>query len=135
MESIGVVIATNNERATVKVKRASACGENCAHCKGGCETTTAQAVVENTIGAVVGDTVKIESNTTDVVRAAFFLYMLPVLVAIVSSVVAYGIKMSDFFVILISVAAFFVSFIIIKRFEKKLTPKSYITKILSKGVK
>ena len=135
MESIGVVISTDNKKATVMVKRASACGENCAHCKGSCKPTTAQAIVENTIGAHIGDTVKIESNTTDIVRAAFFLYMLPVLVAIVSSVVAYGVKMNDIFVILISVATFFVSFVIIKRFEKKLTPKSYITKIIAKGVK
>ena len=135
MESIGTVISTAKKMATVNVKRVSACGENCANCKGGCVATTIETVVENSVFAEVGDVVKIESNTADVFRAAFFLYMLPVLVAIAAAVITYGIKMNDISVILISVVSFFGSFVVIKRFENRLTPRAYITKILSKGVK
>lgn len=135
MESIGTVISTDKNMATVNVKRVSACGENCANCKGSCIATAVETVVENAVFAEVGDVVKIESNTADVFRAAFFLYMLPVLVAIVTAVITYGMKMNDISVILISVVSFFGSFVVIKRFENRLTPRAYITKILSKGVK
>lgn len=135
MESIGTVISTDKNMATVNVKRVSACGENCANCKDSCIATAVETVVENAVFAEVGDVVKIESNTADVFRAAFFLYMLPVLVAIVTAVITYGMKMNDISVILISVVSFFGSFVVIKRFENRLTPRAYITKILSKGVK
>lgn len=134
MEIVGTVVSVKGDMATVKVKRVSACGENCAHCSGVCETTTTKSIVQNTAGAKVGDTVKIESNSTDVLRAAFALYVVPVLVAIIMAVITYGIKMPDFLVILISVFSFFCAFVVIKHFEKKLVPKSYITKILGRSV-
>ena len=135
MEIIGTVVSIKENIATVKVKRASSCGENCANCASVCETTQVMSDAYNIAGAKIGDTVKIESKSTDVLRAVVALYMLPVLVAILSAIVAYGNKLSDIFVILISVISFFASFFVIKCFEKRLTPKSYITKIISKGVK
>ncbi len=135
MDIVGTVISVDKNMATVAVKRVSACGENCANCRGACETTTAVSVAENRAGAVVGDTVKIESDSASVIRAAVVLYILPVLAAILAAVVCYGIELSDLWAIGVSVAVFFASFFIIKLFEKKLAPKSYITKILGKGVK
>lgn len=134
MEIVGTVVSVNGNMATVAVRRMSSCGENCANCSGVCETTTTKSTAQNTVGAKVGDTVKIESNSTDVLRAAFALYVVPVLVAIVMAVITYGIKMHDIWVILISVASFFGAFVVIKRFEKRLVPKAYITKILGRSV-
>ena len=135
MDIVGTVISVNENMATVSVKRVSACGENCANCKGACEVTTAVSVAENRAGAAVGDTVKIESDSESVIRAAVVLYIVPVLVAIVAAVVCYGMELSDLWAIGVSVLVFFVSFFVIKIFEKKLAPKAYITKILGKGVK
>lgn len=135
MDIVGTVISVDKNMATVAVKRVSACGENCANCHGACETTTAVSVAENRAGAVVGDTVKIESDSASVIRAAVVLYILPVLAAIAAAVVCYGIELSDLWAIGVSVAVFFVSFFVIKIFEKKLAPKAYVTKILGKGVK
>lgn len=134
MESIGTIISIDKNIATVVVKRTSACGENCANCMGSCETTNIKSCAENTVGAKVGDTVKIESNSTDIVRVAFILYIVPILVAILVAIFTYGMKISDIVVILMSVVSFFVSFLIIKRFEKRLVPKAYVTKILGEGV-
>lgn len=134
MEIIGTVISVDENKATVSVKRVSACGENCANCKGACEATTATTIAENTAGARVGDVVKIESESGAVIRAALVLYMLPVAVTTLVAALTYGINLSNVFVILFSVMAFFVSFFVIKCFDKKLAPKSYITKVLGKGV-
>ena len=135
MEIIGTVISTHKDKATVAVKRVSACGENCANCKGVCETTTATAVAQNSVGATVGDVVKVESESASVIRAALVLYMVPVAVTILVAALTYGINLSNLFVILFSVIAFFASFFVIKCFDKSLVPKSYVTKILGKGVK
>ena len=134
MEIIGTVISVDENKATVLVKRVSACGENCANCHGACEATTATTVAENTVGACVGDVVKIESESSAVIRAALVLYMVPVAVTILVAALTYGMGLSNIFVILFSVMAFFVSFFVIKCFDKKLAPESYITKVLGKGV-
>lgn len=135
MEIVGTVISTENNEATVAVRRVSACGENCANCKAGCETSTAVSTVENTVGAVAGDLVKIESDSAGVLRAAVILYIVPVLVAIISAVIAFSSNMRDIFAVALCVASFFASFFVIKAFEKKITPKSYITRVFGKEVK
>ncbi len=133
MEIIGTVIKVDGNCATVSVKRASACGENCAHCKGACEETKMTAKAENTAEAAVGDIVKIESHSGAVVRAAVVLYLVPVVVTILVAAALYGMGVRDLFVMLFSVLAFFASFFIIKCFDKKIAPKSYITKVIKKA--
>ena len=133
MEIIGTVVSANENKATVLVKRTSACGENCANCKGACETTKMKSVVENVVGAGVGDVVKIESNSADVVRAAFILYMAPILISIIAAVFSYSFGLSDILTILIFAGCFFLSFFVLKLFEKKIVPKSYITKIIKRA--
>lgn len=134
MESVGTVVSIDKDMAVVNVRRVSACGENCASCKGGCVSTTLTTKVYNKEGAKVGDVVKIESNSNELVRAAFFLYIVPVIIGIIASVASYAMKMSDIFVILVFLVSFFASFLLVKYFEKRLVPKSYITKILGKDV-
>jgi sigma-E factor negative regulatory protein RseC len=135
MEIIGTVVAVDGNMAEVVVRRVSACGENCANCKGSCETTTAKTVAENLAGAGVGDLVKIESESSAVIRAALILYMIPIAVTILLAALFYGLDFDNLYVILFSVIGFFASFFAIKCFDKKIAPKSYITKVLGKGVK
>lgn len=130
MEIVGTVISVDKNLATISVRRTSACGENCANCKSVCQGTEVQTTAENKAGARAGDVVKVESNSKDVLRAAVILYILPVLAAIVAAVISYANEMSDIFVVLLSAISFFASFIFLKCFEKNLTPKSYITKII-----
>lgn len=135
MEIIGKVIAVDGNMAEVIVRRVSACGENCATCKGSCETTSVKAMAENLAGAGVGDLVKIESESSAVVRAALILYMIPIAVTILLAAFFYGLGFDNLYVILFSVIGFFASFFAIKCFDKKIAPKSYITKVLGKGEK
>ena len=39
MREIGIVESVENGYARVRIRRKSACGENCANCKGGCAPT------------------------------------------------------------------------------------------------
>ncbi len=132
MESIGTVVKTKENEAVVLVSRASACGENCAHCKGGCTPTKAYAKAENTVLAEVGDTVKIETETSKVIKAAVILYFIPLILSIISACIAYASGAETGIVVLSSVLVFIVPFFVIKKFEERITPVSKITKVIKR---
>jgi len=93
MKQTGVVSEVNGRMATVCGDRASACG-SCAG-KSSCSTlgswNAKQASLKawNDIGARVGDTVEIEVPDGVVLRSAFRLYGLPMLLFFATGAIAY----------------------------------------------
>lgn len=132
MESIGTVVKTEKGEAVVLVNRVSACGENCAHCTGGCTPTKTYAKAENLIFANVGDVVKIETETSDVIKASVILYFIPLLISIIFACIAYSFKVKSWLVVLTAVLVFFIPFFVIKKYERKITPVSKITKVIKR---
>ncbi len=133
MEQIGTVKSVIGNMAEVKVHRVSACGENCTHCKGGCMPTDMVAKAENRVSASVGDTVKMESDTGKVILAAFLLYIVPLLAAIVVSVVmsALGAKMGPLLIVTVNV--FLGTILLIKGMDKKIAPTPVITSVIAEA--
>lgn len=86
MESIGRVIETSGEIATVEVRRASAC-EGChKNAEGGCavcgllggeKIRTMKTKVGNGIGAKIGDVVRIETPNEKTLLWAAIVFLLP----------------------------------------------------------
>lgn len=67
------------DQAEILVRRQSACGHDCASC-GGCGPDNASrvtAVAENPVNARVGDTVRVESESGQVLGMACLLYLVP----------------------------------------------------------
>ena len=93
MVSKGVVTKTYSNKATVLVQRSSACGHDCAECNL-CKNPEIETEVLNPINAKEGDTVVIETDTPKVLKNAFMLYMLPVIIFFVSYMV--GVCLTDF---------------------------------------
>ena len=133
MEQIGVVKKTENNFAYVAVNRVSACGENCAHCKGGCTPSNVTAKAENPIGAEAGDSVKIETDTGKVLFASFVLYIVPVLLTIFFAVITKAMTDNALVLIMVSCAVFFGVFLLIHKWDKKIAPIPIITKIVNKN--
>ncbi len=79
MQTTGRVRKVEGEHAYIVIKRQSACGENCANC-GGCTQKENEVVAKNTIGAKCGDGVVIEMSDKKVLRAAFFFYIVPLMI-------------------------------------------------------
>lgn len=77
MRETGFVKETKNGFATVTVAKKSACGENCASCKGGCTPSERVLEVKNPIGAKAGERVILELPEQRVLQAAFLAYILP----------------------------------------------------------
>lgn len=77
------VISVNGQTAKVQIKRASACGDNCASCKGSCAPPNTYVEAVNTVGAVSGQDVEIEMNTQVFMNAVILNYVLPLIMLII----------------------------------------------------
>ena len=84
MKQIGKVIECSGVIAKIECERKSACDmcENASHCNEKCKIVYATAL--NHINASEGDTVEIETNTFNVLKNAFFVFILPIFTAIIS---------------------------------------------------
>ncbi len=88
MDQIGQVVEIQGRNAIVRVRRASACGENCSSCSGGCKPTSSTMKALNGLDAKVGDMVKVEMNPGAYLTLAFVGYILPIIVAVAAYLLA-----------------------------------------------
>lgn len=91
MEKIGKVVATPDHKAIVALRRASGCGGNCSACKASCEITDHLVEVDNWIGAVQGDTVRVVFSEQTMLRMSLLVYLVPMFVLVMSIFVTSGI--------------------------------------------
>lgn len=84
MEQIAKVTRLINPHvAEIAVQRKSACGHDCSKCGGGCSEmlvqTEVKAAASNYVGAVPGDLVRVESESSQILGIAAVVYMVPLL--------------------------------------------------------
>jgi len=135
MRETAVVLKTDKNIALVELKRKSACGENCAVCKGTCNAPIHRAKVINEVGAKAGDKVYLEAESSRVLKGALFVYMMPVLLMIALYIIAESITKSSETACVISVISLVISGAMVMIFDKHLAPKTKITQICDKDVK
>lgn len=84
MKQIGKVVECDGVVAKIECERRSACDmcENASHCNEKCKIVYATAF--NYINASKGDTVEIETDTLNVLKNAFFVFILPIFTAIIA---------------------------------------------------
>lgn len=130
MQEQGIVVSLSGDTAFVKMKRASACGENCGSCSGCNNFRTVTA--ENKLRASVGDNVEISMPSDRVLFAAMLVYVIPIAVLIVGYFAAYGVLHSENAGVLFGIIGMIISYIFAVIFTKKNKNryKSSITKIL-----
>ncbi len=130
MTQIGRVVSVSRDEAKIEVRRASACGENCAMCKGGCMPTKHIATVKNAAGAKAGDMVRIDTSDKDVLKSAFLVYFLPVMILFVCYGIAIIISDNELIAAAIALLGFVVGFFILRLVDRKIAPMPEITKVL-----
>ena len=67
-------------KAELQVQRQTACGHDCTHC-GGCGeivTKPIMVIADNSIGAEVGEAVRVEGSSSQVLGLAAIVYMVPI---------------------------------------------------------
>lgn len=84
----------DNGTAEVAVKRQSACGHDCSKCGGGCSelmvSSTVSVVAANSVGAMPGDMVRVESSSGGILKAAVVVYLVPFLLFFIAYFVCAG---------------------------------------------
>lgn len=127
MISIGVVESINGQKAMVSLTRHTACGD-CGACQMGKENLDRKIEALNPVGAKVGDRVTMEMADNTVLKAAFIVYIVPLIVLIVgmfaTTLALEYFQISDMvelYGFLVGLVGMAISFLIIKQREKKLT--------------
>lgn len=79
-----VTKAFDNGLAEVLVERGTACGDNCGACEVCKYASEIRTYARNTLGASVGERVVIKTKSSDIIGAAFLLYIIPLAVMIIT---------------------------------------------------
>ncbi|MBS3900379.1 MAG: SoxR reducing system RseC family protein [Dethiobacter sp.] len=124
MEQIGQVVKVNEGTALVLVRRHQVCGKcgGCGIAISGAGENQLEAL--NQVGAVVGDRVKVVSDTAHVLRASFVAYILPML-ALLAGVYAGQVLDQTFALfarldILLGILFFCASYFLVRAYDKKI---------------
>lgn len=121
MTSTGFVKELDGNMATVRFIRESACGGNCASCSG-CKSKPVDVILINTLSLEVGDKVEIESDSNKILKSAFVLYILPLIVFFSAYILLNG-CFGEVIGILAGFFGFFLSFVAVRKYGKKLDIK------------
>ena len=121
MTNSGYVLEIKGNMALVRFLRESACGGNCASC-GGCASKPIEKWIENTLDVSKGDTVYVKSSSGKILWSAFILYIVPLIMFFIGYYIS-CIFLSEKSSSIIGVIAFFMSFIIVKRYGSSLDVK------------
>ena len=131
MREVGFVDEIKGGYAIVRVAKKSACGENCASCKGGCTPGERKIKVKNTSSAEVGEKVILELPDGKVLSAAFLAYILPIIIFFVGFFVGDRMFSHELASVGIGIAFAGVGFWGIHLFNKKAEEK-YLAEIVEK---
>ena len=109
MTERGVVVKVKGKRATVRFDRRSAC-DSCHMCAVTRDGMKVEVVIENTLGANVGDFVEVEMAQKFVLTAAVIVYLIPL--ALVALGVGIGVLFNELTQILLAVGGLVLGFVI-----------------------
>lgn len=135
MEEIGVVVQTQGETAKVRMTRHSSC-ERCGACGMG-GAREAEFTVLNPVGACPGQRVRIRVAPGTLYRAAFLVYIIPMIGLILGYLLGrwlaqyYGIGIEEEIGMFAGFSVMALSFIGLYRFDRRhLKPEDYLPEII-----
>lgn len=116
----------SNGLAEVLVERGTACGDTCGSCEVCKYANEIHTYAKNTLGAAIGDRVVIKTKSSDIIGAAFIMYIIPLIVMIAAYVLTAMQGAPETQCIAISFAAFFVCVLIVTVYQRMRAKKKQI---------
>ena len=116
-----------NDMAEVAVRRTKACGGNCASCESCVFQNELKTPAVNRIQAKPGQKVLIESQSRKVFRAAFLVYVMPLLMFLLGYLLASLLGLRESLQIVFSFAGMLLGGVLLVLSQKKLREKDQIT--------
>lgn len=132
MTGEGTVVKINGECATVRIEKKSACSGECSSC-GLCNNPVYDIDAKNIAGAAVGDKVILYMPTGRVYRAAFLVYMLPILAVFAVMGLCYMLSTPAYVTAPLCVLILAAWIYIIRIYNKRANLESEITEIVNKN--
>lgn len=132
MNQIGYVSNVDNGIAHLEVRRASACGDKCGSCGGGCSVPITKVKVKNTLRAEKGDLVEVKVQTRFILKSAFLVYIMPLIMMIagialgISVFQSIGIENYESLGFVVGLILLGVSFFILRVLDKKIKENNKI---------
>ncbi len=130
MTQKGTVIKIEQNKAQVAIPRASACGDYCAACPGGCQARGHLVWLENNVGARPGDKVLLSASTGAVLSGSLWVYLFPLILFFTGYGIAFSFTNSALWAIAISIICLIGSFFILHFLDKRIAPHTKILKVL-----
>ena len=116
-----------NGLAEVAVTRGTACGSNCGNCESCAFQNELKAIAKNSVHAVQGEKVIIESVSSRIFSAAFLLYIVPFIALFIGYAVAAANSLAEGMCILVSFGFFLVAVAIVVIYQRINKRKKPIT--------
>lgn len=123
MDQVGKIEKLQGNKATVAVKRISACGENCKGCSSSCEQPTVYVETETNGEYEVGDYVEITTENDVALKQIAILYGIPFVIMLVTigivQILLTNNPNKDILSAIASVISLALAFFILKAYDKK----------------
>ena len=116
-----------NGMAEVAVKRTTACGGNCGSCESCVFQNELKTPARNSIQASPGQKVLIESQSSRFFKAAFLVYVFPLLLFLAGYLVSAALSLGETAGILCSFAGLIIGGVILVFSQKRIREKDKIT--------
>ena len=142
MEQQGYIIeVVDRKTAKLKMQRHSACA-SCGKCATTSEKKDIIVEVDNTIGAQVGDKVKVNMETVNVLKAAAIVYIVPLVALLVGTIGTYFVldllKINTNIETIsgaVGLVSMLISFLILKKNDKKFRDSREYIPIVTEVIK
>ncbi len=140
MNQTGIIKKINGKKAVVEVRRPSSCGDNCGSCSAMCKVPLIEVKAEisnNAVDVIEGDNVELSSENISVLKYAFVLYGLPLVIMVgviflVSNLVE-G-ETGQIFAALGGILSLILSFFILKKYDDVQSSKNEFNHIIIKKI-
>ena len=130
MDQVGKIEKIQGNKATVSVKRVSACGDNCKGCSSACKQPTVYFETDITQEYEVGDYVEITTENEVMLKHIAVIYGIPLIVMIITiGIVQIMLNTNpnkDIISAVASVLSLVVSYFILKAYDSKEMKKNIL---------
>ena len=113
--------------AEVAVRRTTACGGNCGSCESCVFQNELKTPALNRIQAQPGQKVLIESQSSRIFKAAFLVYVMPLLIFLLGYLLAAALGLSESLQIVLSFAGMLLGGVLLVMSQKRIREKDKIT--------
>jgi sigma-E factor negative regulatory protein RseC len=134
MEQVGLVVEVKDDKAVVAVQRHDVCAKcgGCGAAVSGSGETHLEAL--NKVNAAVGQTVMISSDTAQVLKASFMVYMVPLLFLLaglyigqqLDGILGYVARLD----IILGITLLLISYLLVRIYDRKLSRRRILATVI-----